>query len=383
MTTTTDSESSPEPDAAGLPVATEPVAKPGTSGMPLTAEPGDGSDTSELADAGGLPVAAEMLWEASPDGLLIVDAAGTIRAASPTAEEMFGVASGALVGRSVETLVPQGAAERHRRLREEFHRSPRRRPMAVGMRLLARRGDTDFPVSIALSPLGDGGLVLAAVRDRTEYEAVEARLVESTRRRLLAAEHEHNARSLHDALIQELSALEIALRTTLPLIDDREAARRAGSSVAALEETIGAIRSLVRHAGSGAAPDTSGLRARSVEAVAGFVPSLGFEPTVAFRGPVDSAMPDGLHEHLVAALREGLSNAARHAGASQVAVSVTVAEGRVTARVSDDGCGPAEPGAIGGGLQNLSERAAAAGGTCEAQPGPDGGTVLTWHAPLP
>ncbi len=134
----------------------------------------------------------------------------------------------------------------------------------------------------------------------------------------------------------------------------------------------------MRHVGSAAVPDGSGLRARSVEAVASFVPSLGFEPTVAFRGPVDSAVPDGLHEHLVAAVREGLSNAARHAGASQVPVSVTVAEGRVTARVSDDGCGPAEPGTIGGGLQDLSQRAAAAGGTCEAQPGPDGGTVLTW-----
>jgi len=42
-------------------------------------------------------------------------------------------------------------------------------------------------------------------------------------------------------------------------------------------------------------------------------PALGFEPRVRFDGPVDSIVGSDLAEHLIAALRELLSNVIRHA----------------------------------------------------------------------
>ena len=63
---------------------------------------------------------------------------------------------------------------------------------------------------------------------------------------------------------------------------------------------------------------------------------MGFDPIVRFDGPVDTL--GDLADHLVAVLREALSNIARHAHAS--AVEVTVAAGQTfVLRVKDNGLG--------------------------------------------
>ena len=53
--------------------------------------------------------------------------------------------------------------------------------------------------------------------------------------------------------------------------------------------------------------------------------SLGFAPELRLAGRLDDAVPADVGEHLLAALREALSNAARHAGASKVRVVVEAA----------------------------------------------------------
>jgi signal transduction histidine kinase len=83
---------------------------------------------------------------------------------------------------------------------------------------------------------------------------------------------------------------------------------------------------------------------------------------------------------LVAVLREALSNAARHAGASRVDVDLTADGTQVALRISDDGVGIA-PGGRRSGLTNLLERAQQFGGTFTAKPGDQGGSVLTWTVP--
>ncbi|MEV8503559.1 ATP-binding protein [Actinoplanes sp. NPDC051475] len=98
-------------------------------------------------------------------------------------------------------------------------------------------------------------------------------------------------------------------------------------------------------------------------------------------GPVDSAVPDDVVPELLAVLREALSNAARHAQASAVRVSVRAADGEVVIRIEDDGVGT-DPAAARGSLINMGERARDLGGVFEIGPGPTGGTVLSWRVPL-
>ncbi|MBR7831258.1 ATP-binding protein, partial [Actinospica sp. MGRD01-02] len=123
------------------------------------------------------------------------------------------------------------------------------------------------------------------------------------------------------------------------------------------------------------------LRAQTIEACERVAEQLGFSPSVRFTGPVDTLVPDEVAEHLLAVLREALSNAARHARAGKVDVEVAADGTHVTLTVIDDGVGiPA--GGRRSGLANLAERAQQLGGRFSADPGVDGGTVLVWTVPV-
>ena len=141
-----------------------------------------------------------------------------------------------------------------------------------------------------------------------------------------------------------------------------------------LDDTIRQIRSAIF---SLQAPRTPGRRLRdeilglATESAA----SLGFEPHLRLEGPVDSAVGRDVGDHLLAVLREALSNVVRHAGAARVDIAVVVGpDGAVMATVVDDGVGPGTGERAGGqGLANIARRAEALGGSVEIGPGPDGG----------
>jgi signal transduction histidine kinase len=87
---------------------------------------------------------------------------------------------------------------------------------------------------------------------------------------------------------------------------------------------------------------------------------------------------------MLAALREALSNVARHAQASRVDVVVTVAIGReLILRVTDDGVGPPAPDQPRGrGLDNMAARAGRPGGSCQIGAATPRGTELVWRVPI-
>jgi two-component system sensor histidine kinase/response regulator len=119
--------------------------------------------------------------ELAPDGLMVVDAEGSIRLANAQCERLFGYPREALVGMKVERLVPDHVRGRHPELRAEFHRSASPRAMGAGQELSALRKDGSlFPVEIGLSPLpsreGEPGQVAVSVRDVTERKAAEKAL---------------------------------------------------------------------------------------------------------------------------------------------------------------------------------------------------------------
>ena len=278
--------------------------------------------------------------------------------------------------------MPPDVADRHAEHRGQFAQEPARRQMGAGLRLVARRSDgTDLPVHIALAPL-EVGWTIAAVRDMSAHTLIEDRLVDSTRRRLIAEDRERIARDLHDTVIQELFALGMTLQATVATVTDPEIASRLDSAVIGLDQVIHSIRALIFDIGQSRGATGDGLRTEIVDVAAGFTPSLGFEPAVAFRGPVDTAVPETHREHVLAVVREGLANIARHADASAAAVALIVADGSITVRVSDDGTGIPTDATRRSGLGNLANRAIVLGGRFEVERDTKGGTVLRWSVPL-
>ena len=101
--------------------------------------------------------------------------------------------------------------------------------------------------------------------------------------------------------------------------------------------------------------------------------------SMAFSGRID-LIPADLAQQVQAVLREAVSNAVRHAHASNLVVAVDVGAD-VVVEVTDNGSGVPDTVARSG-LRNLDSRAAAAGGTCTIDRPAGGGTRLVWAAPL-
>ncbi len=123
-----------------------------------------------------------MLLDAAPDAMLIVSLDGEIVVANPTAEKLFRYSEDRLIGRSVESLVPESRRELHQHNRAAYARDPQVRSMGAGLELFALRSDgREIPVDISLSPLNteQGAFILAAIRDVTERRRAQDALRKS------------------------------------------------------------------------------------------------------------------------------------------------------------------------------------------------------------
>lgn len=165
------------------------------------------------------------------------------------------------------------------------------------------------------------------------------------------------ARDLHDLVIQRLFATGLMLegaqrRTAVPEVRDG-----VGKAVDELDVTIQEIRTAIFALQQGPAEALSGLRTRVLREINMAAVPLGFKPAHRFLGPIDTVVGELVGKNLIAALREALSNAFRHAEASRIDVvidsTITLADGRpgVRLEVADDGVGiPEEAAAAAFGI---------------------------------
>ncbi|WP_407285282.1 GAF domain-containing protein [Streptomyces sp. BP-8] len=254
-------------------------------------------------------------------------------------------------------------------------------PMATGERvrgvlLLARlrgRGPFTEPETAPLLTFaGQAALAMELSEQRAAAEQVT-----------LLKDRDRIARDLHDLAIQRLFAIGMTLQSAVRFVDHPEAGERLLRAVDDLDETIKIIRSAIFGLRTrDAAHGRQGLRVRTVTALEEASRTLRFTPSLHMEGLIDTDVPAGLAEHVLAALGEALSNIARHAQASAAEVSLIARGRRITLTVTDNGVGMSEDGRRSG-LLNLAKRAESAGGGMTVEAGPNGGTRLRWWAPLP
>ena len=247
------------------------------------------------------------------------------------------------------------------------------------------------------------------------------------------------ARDLHDLAIQQLFAAGMQISSARERLSSAGGApdqvdvvcRVLDSSLAAVDDSVGQIRSIVRSLRDRDEDVSLVERLRRESSLArtllGFAPSLllsvdGRALALAGRAEedelisaVDAAVDPEVADDMVAVVREGLSNVARHAHASSVTVDVMLTgvvpgggaepamSGSTSSRPAVSGPGGAEPAVeivcrddgVGvdpgvtrrSGTANMAERARRHGGSFVIGPrartdGASRGTCFTWRVPL-
>ncbi len=113
--------------------------------------------------------------EATPLGILLMDADGTISYTNQSLCRCFGYEPGELIGQSIEVLVPQVMQPDHARLRAAYMAHPTQRLMQGREVRGRRKNGVDVSVAIGLNPLieGDSLRVACTVVDLTATRQAE------------------------------------------------------------------------------------------------------------------------------------------------------------------------------------------------------------------
>lgn len=225
-------------------------------------------------------------------------------------------------------------------------------------------------------------MVTAAILSLSEAVRELRAAREELARRAVEEERLRFSRDLHDLLGHTLSVIVVKSEAV------RRLARR--DLDAALVQ-VGDIESVGRQALTEVREAVTGYRegslATELDRARSALRAVGIEPVVRQSGPPLAARTEAL---LGWVIREAVTNAVRHSGATHCEIAVEGGPERVRVRISDDGRGalpasgplPSIPGIGGTGLKGLTERLAAAGGSLEAGPGPRGGFVVTAELPV-
>ena len=208
-----------------------------------------------------------------------------------------------------------------------------------------------------------------------------ARLHDQIKVHSLLADRERIAHDLHDTVIQRLFATGMAMQGTGRLTQRDDVAERIQQHIDDIDETIRHIRSVIFELDAPRVPGNS-LRRDLLDVIAEAARGLGFDPSTHLEGPIDLQVPPEVGVHMLAVLREALSNVARHANARKVDVRVLLGN-ELVLEVQDDGVGlPAEAPAAGSGIRNITTRATTLGGSAVLQAAHPRGTLLRWSVPL-
>lgn len=308
--------------------------------------------------------------------------------------EAFTLGNGALVPSLLTADTPQ--LEPLRRFGPALYTPLRAAQQSVGVLVLLRRAGSppftpsDLTMAQSFAAQAALALILAQARHTQDVGA-------------LLDERERIARDLHDLAIQQLFATGMQLETARGQVALGDAPTTIATileeALAGLEASVRQIRVIVRTLHDQGTSSTLVERLNHEVLLArqglGFAPRLlvEVEGRVLSSAPaeltqrIDDVIGPDCAEDIVAVVREGLANAARHARATEVTVRVAltgVDEARtVTIEVEDNGSGLDLRRDRRSGTKNLEARARRDRGTFTLGPARSGpGTLLSWQAPL-
>jgi PAS domain S-box-containing protein len=329
------------------------------------------------------------LLDSAMDGIISVDESQRIVIYNRAAEKIFGRSAADMLGQPLEVLIPARFRAHHARQVREFGATgTTSRRMGGNTVLYGLRADGDeFPIDASISHVDtrEGKLYTVILRDVTErvraQEELAAFAAESTGVR--EQEKSRIARELHDELAQSLTALKmdtIWLRDHLP--GHGEAQARLAQMLAMLDAAVASTRRIAADLRP-LVLDDLGLVAAIEWLVQNFTQRSGVPCTL--EADEDLELDEPHATGVFRMVQESLANVAKHAGATQVRVSLARQGNLLRLAVEDDGAGfrtdaPRKPQSLG--LVGLRERAHLLQGEVRVTSAPGQGTRVEARIPV-
>ncbi len=299
------------------------------------------------------------LLDSAPNGTLAVDRAGSIVFANPQACTLFGYRREEMLGRNVDTLVPDAVRGDHRRHRAEFASDPVPRQMGHQRDLFGRRKDgTLVPIEIGLNPLrslSGGQLVVASLVDLTGRKRTEALQAEAVRRESELQKAAAVARfraDLMNMVAHELKNPLTPIRlqmSVLRTLGPEAGVERREKAVAVLERNVGRLNAQINLMLEAARLESGSVKLALAsvdlgdlvrEAVDSYRPVAAQAGIRLERGALGPAGVRADRERLAQVLDNLLSNALKYTPAGgNVAVAAETRGGTVRVSVRDSGLG--------------------------------------------
>jgi len=338
---------------------------------------------------------AESLFRSAAQAIFIVDTGGRILMANPATERMFGYTTQELLGKAIETLVPERFHGVHHHHRSRYFSDPQVRPMGLGMDLQARRKDgSEFYVEISLSHIQSpqGRLGVAFVSDiskrRTDEQELRHRGEELRQlaARLMTAQDDERrriARDLHDDLTQKLAylSMDIGKLATKPSAQALTPELRPLQLRAA--EAADTVRQ-ISHELHPSILDDIGLEAALEQYCDEFEKRSGISTQFSGRNVPESIAPE-IASSIYHVAQECLRNVSKHAQTETVSVDLEELGGSLRLSVRDQGIGIAAKPSVaakGIGFVAMEERAHLVNGNLQVQSKKGEGTEVRLEVPL-
>ncbi|KVQ61470.1 PAS domain S-box protein [Burkholderia territorii] len=321
----------------------------------------------------------------SMEAIITIDEKQTVVIFNPMAEQVFGVSAMEAIGAPLSRFIPERFRAAHAKHVDQFGvTGVSERQMGRQRVLFGLRGNgEEFPIEASISQIRDasGKLYTVMLRDITERQRAENALKQSREElRELSAnlqnvreeEKTRIARELHDDLGQQLTALKMDLSV---IEQQLRAPNRAQPDDDVLSQLQG-MRRLIDATVASVRRIAADLRPVMLDDL-GLVPAIEWlanDFTNRYGIDVERQIETGGLTFtstgattLFRIVQEALTNVARHADATRVALRLDIEEGFCVLRVADNGRGAAPGGTAhedkSFGLIGIRERAHMLGGS--------------------
>ena len=332
-----------------------------------------------------------LLYEAAADGIVELDDRRIIRRANEAFCSMLGLEHGQVLdtpwdslasmvesGESLVDLPDTGKATLPRR-GQDLHLEARTSQVPGNGELLVVRDVTSARVADQTIRS-----LLQFLQDRDEDRT---RLLQRTNA-AIEAERNRMARDLHDGPVQGVSAASLSLEAVLMMIRGGQV-QKAADTLEKIREELAEEGDSLRRLMSDMRPpvlDERGLVPALREILARFGRETGVKTRFAARSLVD--VPPDLETLAYRVVQEALTNAGKHAEATELSVNVEAVAGSLRVEITDNGRGfeanqareYLRAGRVG--LASMRERTELANGSFMVRSGPGQGTSIVATLPL-